>query len=135
MEVVTLIYGWMLQINAPLPVALVLQFLFTFSASGIMTSSQTLLVDLFPGKGASITASNNLVRCLLGAMATACIGPGIAGVGMGWMFTIIGLGLVANNICLPILMKKGPKWKENRAQRKNSTLTEPRILFGCIRIP
>ncbi|KAI7864216.1 major facilitator superfamily domain-containing protein [Mucor mucedo] len=132
MEVATLIYGWMFIINAPLPVALVLQFLFAISASGIMTSSQTLLVDLFPGKGASITASNNLMRCLLGAMATAYIGPGIAGVGMGWMFTILGLILVANNVCLFILIKRGPQWRMNRTQRQNGSLAKSRSLFRCI---
>lgn len=31
-----------------------------------MATTQTLLIDLFPGKGASITATNNLVRCILG---------------------------------------------------------------------
>lgn len=137
MEVATLIYGWMFIINAPLPVALVLQFVFAISASGVMTASQTLLVDLFPGKGASITASNNLMRCLLGAMATAYIGPGIDGVGMGWMFTILGIFLVANNICLPVLLKRGPKWKMNRAERENNKGSlknkEERTLFGCIR--
>lgn len=131
MEVATLVYGWMFVINAPLPVALVIQFIFAISTSGLMTSSQTLLVDLFPGKGASITASNNLMRCLLGAMATAYIGPGIEGVGMGWMFTILGLIMVVNNICLPVLIKKGPQWKRNREQRQNGSLTKSKPWFRC----
>ena len=86
-QIVTLFYGWSLYWGAPLAVALVLQFLGTsidilahniailifsflltvgFGATGIMTTTQTLLIDLHPGKGASITASNNLVRFILG---------------------------------------------------------------------
>jgi cyanate permease len=85
-----------------------------------MNSCQTLLIDLFPGKGASITASSNLMRCILGAIATVYIDPGIEGVGMGWMFTILGLCLTANCICIPILIKYGPKWRQNRLDRQNN---------------
>lgn len=87
-DTMPIVYGWCMYINAPLPVPLVLQFLSKIDIStkkknarkhinllsilaGFSTSSttvcvQTLIVDLFPGKGASITASNNLMRCLLG---------------------------------------------------------------------
>lgn len=84
-QVLTLLYGWLYYVHAPLAVFLVLQFLGTiinkiyshiflitllfiivgYSASAIMLCAQSLLIDLFPGKGASITASNNLIRCLL----------------------------------------------------------------------
>jgi MFS family permease len=132
-DTVTIIYGWMLQINVPLPVVLVFQFLFGVSASGVMNTSQTLLVDLFPGKGASITASNNLMRCILGAIATVYIDPGIEGVGNGWMFTILGIALVLNNICMPVLMKKGPKWRQNRFHRQKNNNTTDNYLFNYFR--
>lgn len=90
------------------------------AASGVMNSCQTLLIDLFIGKGASITASNNLIRCVLAAIATVFIDPGIEGVGMGWMFTILGLALTANCICIPILLKFGPRWKQARLDRQNN---------------
>ncbi|GAA5814050.1 hypothetical protein MFLAVUS_007540 [Mucor flavus] len=64
-QVLTLLYGWLYYVHAPLAVFLVLQFLVGYSASAIMLCAQSLLIDLFPGKGASITASNNLIRCLL----------------------------------------------------------------------
>jgi hypothetical protein len=60
----------------------------------LMNGTQTLLVDLFPGRGASITASNNLVRCILGAVMTVAVDPGIQGVGVGWFFTVRKLTLV-----------------------------------------
>ncbi|KAI9018103.1 major facilitator superfamily domain-containing protein [Phycomyces nitens] len=111
---VTIIYGWCININAPLGAILFLQFIAGFSAVSILTTSQTLLVDLFPGKGASITASNNLVRCILGAVATVAIDPGIQGIGTGWMFTILGLILIVSNIIIYILLQFGPRWRKKR---------------------
>lgn len=37
-----------------------------FTITSLFNVFQTLMIDLFPGKGASVTASNNLIRCLLG---------------------------------------------------------------------
>ncbi|GAN01601.1 MFS general substrate transporter [Mucor ambiguus] len=110
-------YGWAMYYNAPLPVALVLQFLVGVSTSSLTICTQSLIVDLFPGKGASITASNNLIRCLLGAIASVAIEPGIQGVGIGWMFTIVGLLVTVTNIAVPVLIKFGPKWRARRAER------------------
>lgn len=41
-------------------------FLVGICVTGTSNAMQTLMIDLNPGKGASITASNNLSRCLLG---------------------------------------------------------------------
>ncbi|ORZ08425.1 hypothetical protein BCR42DRAFT_442233 [Absidia repens] len=38
------------------------------------------------GRSASATASNNLTRCLLGAVTTVCVDPGIQYIGAGWFF-------------------------------------------------
>ncbi|KAI7900288.1 major facilitator superfamily domain-containing protein [Cokeromyces recurvatus] len=116
-DITPIAYGWAMQYNAPLAVALILQFIAGFSISSITICVQSLIIDLFPGKGASITASNNLVRCILGAIATVCIEPGIEGVGIGWMFTILGFFILLFNSCVPILLKYGPRWKQRRAER------------------
>lgn len=55
------------------------------------------------------------------AAASVAIEPGIQGVGIGWMFTIVGLLVTITNIAVPILIKFGPKWRARRADRyKNS---------------
>ncbi|KAG2194960.1 hypothetical protein INT46_004414 [Mucor plumbeus] len=125
-DALPIIYGWAMYYNAPLPVALVLQFLVGVSTSSLTICVQSLIVDLFPGKGASITASNNLTRCILGAIASVSIDPGIEGVGIGWMFTIVGLLVTISNIAVPVLIKFGPKWRARRAERykeSNGNLT------------
>lgn len=123
-QVITLFYGWMLYIHAHLAVILVLQFLVGFANTSLFNVFQTLVVDLFPGKSATITATNNLVRCLLGAVATVSIEPGIQNVGVGWIFTIIGLVCVASNVLVPVLFKYGPRWRKERIERLARKLKE-----------
>jgi hypothetical protein len=43
------------------------------------------MVDMFPGRSASIMASNNLIRCLFGAGATVLIDPALEALGVGWV--------------------------------------------------
>ncbi|GAB1526890.1 hypothetical protein RhiTH_010064 [Rhizoctonia solani] len=50
-------YGWSIQQKAHLAVPLVLQFVVGFSSMSIMTINQTILVDMYPAQGSSITAS------------------------------------------------------------------------------
>ncbi|CAO0795031.1 unnamed protein product [Mucor circinelloides] len=123
-QVITLFYGWMLHIHAHLAVILVLQFLVGLANTSLFNIFQTLVVDLFPGKSATITATNNLVRCLLGAVATVSIEPGIQNVGVGWIFTIIGLVCIASNVLVPVLFKFGPRWRKERIERLARKLKE-----------
>lgn len=125
MQIITLIYGWILFIRAPLPVVLILQFIVGFANTSIFNTFQTLMVDLFPGKSATITASNNLVRCFLGAAAAVSIEPGIQGIGVGWTFTLIGLICVASNALVPVMLMFGPRWRMERIQRLDLKSKEP----------
>ncbi|KAL1932432.1 hypothetical protein VTP01DRAFT_8110 [Rhizomucor pusillus] len=114
-QIITIIYGWILSINAHMAAPLVLQFFLGFDTTCMFNGIQTLLIDLFPGKGASISASNNLVRCILGAVASVAIEPGIQGVGVGWMFTILTLILLLSNLSVLFVLKYGPRWRNKRA--------------------
>ncbi|ORX81673.1 MFS general substrate transporter [Basidiobolus meristosporus CBS 931.73] len=116
-QVITLLYGWMLHIRAPLAVVLMLQFFMGAASTSMMNVFQTLVVDLFPSKSASITATNNFVRCLLGATATVTIEPGIRGVGVGWIFTIVGLICIVSNLLIIVLLKFGNQWRQERMAR------------------
>jgi MFS family permease len=83
-QCITVVYGWLFHVNAPLAIPIIFQFiskswqgrkkpvlifcwcLVAFGMAASMAGTQTLMVDLFPGRGASITASYNFVRCILG---------------------------------------------------------------------
>lgn len=79
----SVVYGWTVDKAVHLSVPLICQFGVGFASMTQFTSISTLLVDLFPHKSASATASNNLSRCLLGAGATAVIDPIIGAMGNG----------------------------------------------------
>ncbi|RUS20019.1 hypothetical protein BC937DRAFT_86558 [Endogone sp. FLAS-F59071] len=51
--------------------------------TAIFNVYSTLMVDLFPGDSASITASNNLSRCIFSAIATVTVNPEVAALGSG----------------------------------------------------
>ena len=79
------------------------------------------MVDIYPGKPATATAANNVVRCLLGAGATAAIGPLANAVGNGWAYTILALLFVLSSAGPVATMRSGIKWrraKKEKSERK-----------------
>lgn len=56
------------------------------------------------------------------AIATVVIDPGINGVGVGWMFTILGLIMTAANVMLVVLRIYGPRWRKARMQKQDQSL-------------
>ena len=76
------------------------------------------MVDLWPGKTAASTAPNNLVRCLLGAGASAVIEPMRKATCYGWAYSVLGiLGLATAPSLLPT-MKSGVQWRKRREEKK-----------------
>ena len=112
--VLMLIYGWILEINGPLAPALVLLFFFSFSVTATFNVISTLLIDFYPRAPATATATNNLLRCLLGAGATGVITPMIDTMGRGWCFTFLSLFLVASSPMLWAIYFRGMGWREQR---------------------
>ncbi|KAI9817921.1 MAG: hypothetical protein M1832_004541 [Thelocarpon impressellum] len=111
------IYGWTLSPRTPLAVPLLLQFVVGLATSGAMNTLTILLVDLFPRAPATATAANNVVRCLVGAGATALVGPLVREVGGGWAFTLIGGVCGGASPFLWVLVRRGPGWREARRVR------------------
>ncbi|PGH13677.1 hypothetical protein AJ79_03526 [Helicocarpus griseus UAMH5409] len=111
-------YGWMLHFRVPVAGPLVLLCIAGASLSAAVNTVGTLLVDLHPGRAATVTASNNLVRCLLGAGATGVIQPMISGLGVGWCFTLIAFVMAGMAPVLMVLIRFGPKCREERRIRE-----------------
>ncbi|KAI8141950.1 major facilitator superfamily domain-containing protein [Fennellomyces sp. T-0311] len=116
-QAITISYGWVLYSEAHLAVPLILQFIAGLCITAVFSFCQTLMIDLFPGRGASITATNNVVRSMLGAAATSGIEPCIERMGLGWTFTFLGFVLMITNSFYPILIKYGPRWWRSRVER------------------
>jgi hypothetical protein len=99
-------------------VPLILQFFIAAASNAVFALNQTLVTDLCPGRGASSTAVNNLVRCSLGALGVAFIETLIAAVGPGPAF--LGLALVVV-ICMPLEVVSwfwGMEWRAVKLRRK-----------------
>ncbi|EJT99613.1 MFS general substrate transporter [Dacryopinax primogenitus] len=111
-------YGWAIEQRVHIACLLVLQFLAMFQLTAIFTSTQTLLMDLFPGRGASVSASNNLVRCLTAAVLVSIVDFIINAVGYGWTFTILGTWCIVTYPLLILEMAWGWKWRERRSERE-----------------
>ncbi|KAI7874728.1 MFS general substrate transporter [Lichtheimia hyalospora FSU 10163] len=111
-------FGWCVFTVQPLPVLLLVIFIVSVVHTNVFNSVQTLIVDLFPADSSAITASNNLVRCALGATGTAVIEPGIQAMGVQWMFLTIGLIVMASTILPILLFKYGVGWRRQRIERE-----------------
>ncbi|KDE07603.1 hypothetical protein MVLG_02069 [Microbotryum lychnidis-dioicae p1A1 Lamole] len=115
-------YGWSLQRIWPLAVPLVLQFFIGTATMIQFNAITTLLVDLYPLASASATASNNLIRCLVGAAATAIVNPMIQAIGSGWAFTTAGLVIVSVTPLLWVEWEYGQRFRSRRRARLNDKI-------------
>ncbi|KAH7338906.1 MFS general substrate transporter [Rhizoctonia solani] len=107
-------YGWSIQQKAHIAVPLILQFIVGFVGMAIMTITQTILVDMYPVQGSSITASNNIVRCLLGAGTISIQDPLINAINPGWTYVLF-CGVCLLTVPLFIIeWRYGPMWRGKR---------------------
>jgi MFS family permease len=119
----TALYGWTLAFpfftsqRGSIALPLFLQFIVAATSNAVFAINQTLVSDLCPGKGASSTAINNLVRCTLGAVGVAFAEMMIAALGVGPSF----LGLTFITVaCVPLLIVEwywGMAWRLQRVER------------------
>ncbi|KAM3505616.1 hypothetical protein MY10362_002828 [Beauveria mimosiformis] len=98
-------------------VPLVLQFVIAATSNAVFAINTTLVSDLSPGKGASSTAVNNLVRCGMAALGVAFgdvmmqdFGPAAAFLGLGVLTAGMSVFLAAEFVY-------GMRWRRERGQR------------------
>lgn len=99
-------------------VPLALQFLIAATSNAVFAVNQTLVSDLCPGKGASGTALNNLVRCGLGAIGVAFVETMIRGVGPPAAF--LGLAFITVAVA-PLAVANwflGQRWRAARLEKQ-----------------
>ncbi|KAJ3960866.1 hypothetical protein N0V92_002485 [Colletotrichum tropicale] len=104
---ITSLGGW-------IAVPLVLQFFIAATSNAVFALNQTLVSDLCPGKGASATAINNLVRCSLGAVGVAFVEQMIALAGVGPTFLGLALITVSVTPLAVIHWNWGQQWRAER---------------------
>jgi hypothetical protein len=124
------IYGWVMKIHTSIAVPIILLFILGYSLLAAFQCLSILMVDIYPGRPATATAANNLVRCELGAAASAAISPMAIVMGWGWAYTVFAGLSVASSPALWVIMRWGMKWrremkvKEERKEGKRRRIEE-----------
>jgi multidrug resistance protein len=119
-----LAFGWCLNFGVHLAAPTTILFLMGLTLTGAFNTISTILVDFYPTQAAKATAANNIVRCLLGAGATALIDPMLAAMGRGWCFTFMSLVMLSTSPLLLLVIYKGPKWREDRRLKEEAKKLE-----------
>lgn len=110
-----LIFGWSVDKGWAVPAVLITSCISSFCTMSTLSTSSTLLVDLYPGKSSTATSSFNFIRCTLSAIFMGCFAKMKSSMTVGGTFTFI-CGLVfLGNFLVFIPMKSGMKWRNQRA--------------------
>lgn len=110
-------FGWTIQCKTHLAGPLTLLFFIGLCTSATNNTFQVLLVDIYPGRAGAVSAANNLLRCWLGAAASALVIPMINVMGVGWTCTLFSLLVVAFSPLLWFIMRHGPRWRREAAEK------------------
>lgn len=98
---------------------LFLQFLIAATSNAVFAINTTLVSDLCPGKGASSTAINNLVRCSMAAVGVGLIDPMLALMGRAGTFIALALLVLSMSAILAMEWYWGMQWRQEREMKKN----------------
>ncbi|KAK4034964.1 major facilitator superfamily domain-containing protein [Parachaetomium inaequale] len=109
-----IVYGWLLSYGTSVAGPLVMLFFIGFGVNGVFTMLSVLMVDVYPQAPATATAATNLVRCWLGAGASAVVVPMVGAMSSGWAYTFIALVFLLMAPLLWVVMRWGPRWRAER---------------------
>ncbi|KAI0810335.1 major facilitator superfamily domain-containing protein [Xylaria sp. FL0064] len=104
-------WGWTVENRVSVGVVVVLVFLLGLGLSGVASVFSALITDIRPEKASAASASNNIIKFLLGAAMSAAIEPLISAVEPGKAFSIIASFYVVVSPCLVVVVRKGMKWR------------------------
>jgi len=118
-------HGWSLEAKTSIAVPLTLQFIIGATIVSALNAITSLLVDLVPKQGSSITACNNVVRCLMGAGMVTIINPIINAMGNGWAYVLLGGFCVLVSPLIWVEVRWGPMWRERRRRTQEQAAAPP----------
>ncbi|GFF76401.1 citrate synthase [Aspergillus lentulus] len=107
-------YGALIESKPPLNMALTLVFLISFCVTAAYNVMNVLIVDLYYTTPATAMAANNLVRCFLGAAATAIIHPMILKWGNQTTYWAVAGAMLSVSPLLGMVYWKGLIWRRKR---------------------
>ena len=115
-------YGWMLDFEVHIAGPIVIMVFLGYCALAGFNTLNVLIIDTHRSNPATASAAMNLIRCLLGAGASAVANPMIEAMGRGWAFTFVGLVELAAMPTLMAIMKWGPEWRREEKRKVEEQL-------------
>ena len=112
-----LVYGFSLRPHATPTLPLIAQFVVGYSSTAVLNLNNTLTVDLYPGKGATATAVNNLARCLLGAVGVSLVNLALTKMTPDILFLVLSCVTLLSVPTVMFEWKFGMKWRTQRMDR------------------
>ncbi|KAI1263625.1 MFS general substrate transporter [Xylariaceae sp. FL1019] len=116
--VVVAVWGWSIEKKPSVAVPIVLIFFLGLGLSGTASVFNALITDIRPDDAAAASASNNVLKFLLGAAASAAIQPLIDVVGAGSAFTIIAAIYIALSPSLLFVIRNGMRWRHEYREKE-----------------
>jgi hypothetical protein len=119
-----LIYGWAVdQEVGGIPLPVIAMFVQGVAQLFCFPSYNTYCLDVMPGQGAEVAATNFFARYLVGCAASAVVLPAVEAVGIGWFSTISAAYLVVSALATMAAIRWGKAWRE-RTQARLESLRE-----------
>ncbi|OOF98443.1 hypothetical protein ASPCADRAFT_165020 [Aspergillus carbonarius ITEM 5010] len=110
-------YGWVMNYNVNVAGPLIMLFFTAHTIAGATSTLITLLMDCHVQRAATVTASNTMFRCFLGAGAVAAAVPIIDAIGIGWMGILIAVMWLASSLLLWWVMLRGHDYRKKKAAK------------------
>ena len=76
----------------------------------------TLIVDLYYDRPATVMAANNLVRCFLGAGAAAAVNPLVRAIGVQWTYCLVSGTVLLIIPLLSLVYFRGWGWRKKQGE-------------------
>ncbi|KAM0429320.1 hypothetical protein ACHAPT_006535 [Fusarium lateritium] len=116
-----LVYGWTVdQEVGGIPVPVIAMFVQGVAQLFCFPSYNTYCIDVMPGQGAEVAATNFFARYLIGCVASAVVLPAVEGFGIGWFSTITAAYLVASALVTMAAIRWGKGWRESMQAKLES---------------
>ncbi|KAH6985789.1 major facilitator superfamily domain-containing protein [Ilyonectria sp. MPI-CAGE-AT-0026] len=113
-----LVYGWTVdQEVGGIPVPVIAMFVQGVAQLFCFPSYNTYCIDVMPGHGAEVAATNFFVRYLMGCVASAVVLPAVQSIGIGWFSTVTAAYMVASALGTVAAIRWGKGWREATAAK------------------
>ncbi|KAH3901309.1 related to Quinidine resistance protein 2 [Saccharomycodes ludwigii] len=106
--------GWLMTYKVNLGAVLVFSGFACLFCNCILTFTNTLMVDLYPGKSSIASGCVNFSRCILSAILIAALSKMLEKMKPGGTFTFISGLATLSSVLLMITIKRGPYWEYKR---------------------